>query len=285
MAKLIERVDHTLHGQYVADRYKNRNIKITKTPYEVAQEMCSVQPMFGQKTLNHDVQKSLKSVDAIPMDLMLQNVPHHFSVSYLHERNIPEERFNRLWFIKDEEKLENLSPKYEGRIAGNASRILFPFCDRNKKLLAVSGRALDDKSLRYLMVRLADDAGPLIYGLDFWDSTQTTYVVEGPFDSLFLPNALAAGGTDLQKVKDVVPQDNAIIVFDNQPRNVEVCYHMEKAIEDGWTICIWPKKVLEKDINDMINAGEDVGKVLDTLNSNSFSGMKAKMAMSKWRKC
>ena len=61
------------------------------------------------------------------------------------------------------------------------------------------------------------------------------YVVEGPLDSLFLDNCLAAGGADLQ-----LPADNkdVVFIFDNEPRNKEIIDRMYKLIDKDYMIVI-----------------------------------------------
>ena len=50
------------------------------------------------------------------------------------------------------------------------------------------------------------------------------------------------------------------------------------------TVCIWPKTVKEKDINDMVLSGVSPKVIEDTINKNKFSGLSAKMALSDWSK-
>ena len=55
-------------------------------------------------------------------------------------------------------------------------------------------------------------------GLDRIDMSKQIYAVEGPLDSLFLDNCIAVGGSDLNKL-----ESDVIIIFDNEPRNKEIC--------------------------------------------------------------
>ena len=75
-----------------------------------------------------------------------------------------------------------------------------------------------------------------------------------------------------------------MVVFDNEPRNGELVKKMGQVIEDGFTICLWPKTIGQKDINDMILNGLSAKIVEDTINKNKFSGLSAKMALSDWSK-
>jgi hypothetical protein len=99
-----------------------------------------------------------------------------------------------------------------------------------------------------------------------------------------LPNAIAVAGSDFSKLNTIVPADQAVIVFDNEPRNPEIVKHLYQIIEDGYIVCIWPKSVRQKDINDMVLNGQSSNIIEDTINKNKFSGLKAKMALSDWSK-
>ena len=81
-----------------------------------------------------------------------------------------------------------------------------------------------------------------------------------------------------------MPAEQAVVVFDNEPRNPEIVKHLSQIIEDGFTVCIWPKTVKEKDINDMVLSGVSPKVIEDTINKNKFSGLSAKMALSDWSK-
>ena len=44
---------------------------------------------------------------------------------------------------------------------------------------------------------------------------------------------------------------------------------------------IWPNYIREKDINDMIISGHDVSSVLE---SNTYSGLEAKLKFNTWKR-
>ena len=72
-----------------------------------------------------------------------------------------------------------------------------------------------------------------------------------------------------------------IWVFDNEPRNREIVERINKTISRGDQVIIWPKQIVEKDINDMALAGHDIMSVLE---SNTYSGLKAKVKFNTWKK-
>ncbi len=202
---------------------------------------------------------------------------------YLNIRQIPKDKWDDLYYIEQSQSLTSLDYKYKDRVFGNDPRLVIPFYSRQGKLIGVSGRALNSNNLRYLTLKF-DDQESLIYGLRTVDYNKKVYVTEGPIDSLFLPNAIAVAGSDFSKLKSYVPTEQAVVVFDNERRNPELVKKMDQIIDDGFTICLWPKTINQKDINDMILNGLSANVVEQTINENKFSGLSAKMALSDWSK-
>jgi len=74
---------------------------------------------------------------------------------------------------------------------------------------------------------------------------------------------------------------NYIWIFDNEPRNREIVARISKVIDRGDKVVIWPKKIQQKDINDMVLAGLDVQNVVD---SNVYCGLEATLKFNDWKK-
>jgi len=74
------------------------------------------------------------------------------------------------------------------------------------------------------------------------------------------------------------------IVFDNEPRNKEICKQIEKNISQGRKIVIWPDTVKEKDINDMILAGYSKKSIQQIITDNTFQTASASLRFAEWRK-
>ena len=203
---------------------------------------------------------------------------------FVDSRHIPKERQEELWFTPQAQTLHLLSNKYKDRVLGNDPRVILPFIDEDGELVGITGRAINDSPLRYLTMRFLDDV-PLIYNIQNVDKTKTIYVTEGPIDSLFLPNSIAVGGSDFKKIDDSL-KENAIIIYDNEPRNTEIIKKIEEVIDLGYNVCIWnERKVSEfKDINDMILGGLTQNEVVEIINSNTYSGLSAKAKLQEYKK-
>jgi hypothetical protein len=79
--------------------------------------------------------------------------------------------------------------------------------------------------------------------------------------------------------------ENAVFIFDNEPRNKEIVSRMEKCLDKGYKVCIWPKNVLQKDINDVIMTGVTQASLELIIDNNTFSGLEGKLQLMYWRKC
>ena len=104
-------------------------------------------------------------------------------------------------------------------------------------------------------------------------------LVEGPFDSTFISNSIAMCGADTGL--DCLNGYDLIYVYDNEPRNQEICNRISKCIKKGNKVIIWPSFINQKDVNDMILSGHNV---MDVLQSNTYSGLKAKIKFNNWKK-
>ena len=151
-------------------------------------------------------------------------------------------------------------------------------------MIGVSGRAINDSPLRYMTMRFRDDV-PLIFNLNNVDKTKTIYVTEGPIDSLFLPNSIAVAGSDFKKIQDDI-KDNAILIYDNEPRNAEIIKKIEEVIDLGYKVCIWNDRRIEdcKDINDMIIKGLSESEIIEIINRNTVYGLSAKLQLMEYKK-
>ena len=156
-------------------------------------------------------------------------------------------------------------------------RIIIPLFYQNT-LIGFQGRSLGPSKVKYITVMVDDDA-PKIYGLDEVQKNETVYITEGPFDSTFIRNSIALCGADGDVGKWGIC--NRVWIYDNEPRNGEIHNRIEKCISNGEKVVIWPSSIKEKDINDMVIAGLNVQSVIE---SNTYSGLEAKLKFTTWKK-
>lgn len=204
----------------------------------------------------------------------------HEAVLYCKQRMIPEEKFvdilycNNLYQYSNSLKLEKKLP--------NDARIVFPFYSKSKALMGFQARLIKGSGVRYYTLKLKESY-PKIFGLDRLDMDRDYYIVEGPIDSLFLDNSVAMMGASLGVDKFLPNQfSKGIYVYDNEPRNKQIVNTMERLIGGGYRVCIWPEHIKQKDINDMVLAGvRDIQKIISL---NTYTGLKAKLKFTEWRR-
>jgi hypothetical protein len=177
-----------------------------------------------------------------------------------------------------------VTPKFVEPIEGEHPRMIIPYFTSAGKCFAFQARAYGDEDPKYYTIKV-DETEEKIYGLDRVDYGKRIYVVEGPIDSLFLPNAIAVSGSsfDTPTIRKLLT--NATIVMDNEPRNKDIVKQLEKYIDLGYSVCMYPDTVTQKDINDMILYGEmSPAEIIELINTNTYTGMEAKLKFINWRK-
>ncbi len=264
--KLIEHLDPALHKSYRLEKFENKqNSNFDVIRNDVIKNVVILKTDLSQYGL-------------IPISELSAE---HRALSYLQSRKIPVKFYSELYYVPSMKELERFSPMYEGKLS-KEERIAIPYYNKENELIGLSCRAMGNSALRYLTVRKTND--PLVYGIQRVNLQKSIYVIEGPFDSMFIENSIAPGGTDFIKATNMIPKENAILVFDNQPRNAEVIKRMEKMISYGYKMVIWPNAWNFKDINEAIISGLNPKDVEDLLNRNTHKDLSLKLALRNWKK-
>jgi hypothetical protein len=272
LGNLIKRVDASLYDEYVLERYK-----AGATRYNAHKDVAPIIPQPKKvELLEDDILEPLKRLDTLDVS--------HPAVKYVLNRKIPRSVWHLLYFAPKFKAFTNsVSPKFEEPIVGEHPRMIIPYFTPAGKCFAFQARAYGDEQPKYYTIKV-DETEEKIYGLDRVDYSKRIYVVEGPIDSLFIPNAVAVSGSsfDTPTIRSLLA--NATIVMDNEPRNKDIVKQLDKYIEMGYSVVMYPDYIEEKDINDMVKAGRAPAEILDLINTNTFTGMEAKLKFANWRK-
>ena len=267
-SSFLKITDPGIFNQYSFEKY-TENQSLSKPPAPVIFE----QPVFKSSDTRL-IDSLFDRLDKLPKD--------HEAVQYCNKRKIPSTELSRIYYIDNIKNIVQLNESYKNSILTEEPRIVFPFFDQNDQLSGVTCRGIRDEALRYITVKIKENV-PLIFGLDAIDLSQDVYVVEGPIDSLFVKNSIAINGTTLSKLEDLkLNKDKLIVVFDNQPRNKEICKIVEKTIDNGFNVVIWPQNIVEKDINEMVVSNININRIMET---NVFKGLEAKVKYIAWKRC
>jgi hypothetical protein len=202
----------------------------------------------------------------------------HPAKGYLLGRGIPESKFSDLYYAEKFCQWTNDQKPTFKNVKKDHPRIIIPFIDKDGKWFGYQGRSLDvNDKMRYITIMLDEDR-PKIYGLNKIDDTKTVFITEGPFDSLFIANSVAMCGADV----DVSSYSwDCVYIFDNEPRNTQICDRISNTIDRGDKVVIWNSNIQLKDLNDMILAGHNVESLVE---SSIYQGLEAKVKFTEWKR-
>ena len=277
MRNFLKIVDHNLYNEYVIDTALDK-----KARRELFQPKQEVKPLdtLTMKAPNFKKKGSpllkIKKVSSLNYD--------HKAKLYVQKRQIPASEQYKLYYApKFNEWVNSIIPGKLPKLENDSPRLVMPFIDKEGNLFGFNARAFASNELRYITIMIDEDM-PKIFGLDTVNFDKKYYVIEGPIDSLFVDNSVAMAGAD-GNASGLENTENAVFVFDNEPRNKEIVSRMERCLNKGYKICIWPEKVLDKDINDVILSGASPADVKRMIDDNTYRGLEGKLHLSYWKKC
>lgn len=251
---LLKEVDSETHKQYIFEKFKDG--KTGKNFVTDEPKIVFEKPKFVQKIL-------------LPLCSEVESAR-----TYLQDRRLDSTKF---YYAEDFAEFCSTFKGVDHKFLRKEPRIVIPLLYK-KNLVGFQGRALTPNSVKYLTIML-DENAPKIYGLDTITKSESCYITEGPFDSTFVTNAIAMCGADADVSGWGI--SNPVWIYDNEPRNREIVQRISKSINTGQSIVIWPSYIEEKDINDMILSGHNVQSIIE---SNTYSGLEAKLKFTTWKK-
>lgn len=223
--------------------------------------------------------KKIELVNCVPVSSLEDD---HECKKYVLSRKIPfidqlyyTENFADVASAIDPEKKDLLKEK----------RLVIPIYDENNTLIGVQGRYIGSskKAIRYITIK-KNGIERLWYGLNRVNN-EPVFIVEGPLDSLFLPNGVATLGMDSKiQIPEVISNKKLIFVIDNEPRNKAVVSTMQNLIQQKFDVVVWPKSIKEKDINDMVLSGKTTEQLIEIIKQNTYNGLQAQLKLNEWKK-
>jgi hypothetical protein len=272
----LKQINPNAYQEYKLERFKNEssgNVSVKEIKTE-----------FKTDTAAHlERNLDLPSIESL-------SDTKHFAVEYVKKRKIPRRVWNELYFASDyKDFIDTLIPNH-GKTLFKEPRLVIPIYDTSKHLTGVTGRALlsTDKKIKYLTMKVHADAIKM-YGLDKINLNKKVYVVEGPIDSMFISNSLATMDSSLTSVIPALSGKSLskidfIFVYDNEPKNPHTIKNIKNAIKLGQKVCIWPKYIRCKDINEMVLAGMSESEIQGIIDANTFEGLQATLELEVWKK-
>ena len=254
LSNFLKEVDPVIHKQYIFERFKNN-----KT---------------GRGTVVEEPKFNFEAPQFKPHLDLPKASENSAAKKYLENRKLSPDKF---YYTDKFKAWSNSHKKTFDSVKYDEPRIIIPLFYK-KTLVGFQGRSLGPSEVKYITVMINDDA-PKIYGLDTIRTGTSVYITEGPFDSTFIRNSIAMCGADADVSRWGI--SDPIWIYDNEPRSKEIVSRIERTINSGAKVVIWPTNIDEKDINDMVLAGHDVQSVVE---SNVYSGLKANLQFNTWKR-
>ena len=278
--KFLEFVDAGLYKEYIFERYANGDNK--HSPVE--------KPALTDYLSGPKPEERFRTLSMVIGNDTIENLPDgHYAKEYIRARMIPQEYWNEIVYTdKFRDFLDKNFPDHDKVNVPNDARIVLFYTDKKCRVTNVAGRALAaDNKIRYITVKVLDERK--VFGLHRLNRMDRVYVTEGQFDSLFLPNAVACGDSNLLGMADYLRKehncDDIVLVYDNTPRNKDLVTQMNRAVENGSKVVILPYDPDAKDLNEMVKSGKTLADLKTMIDNNVYSGLSAKLKLKEWRKC
>ena len=270
----LEKVSPSLCKEYSLEVWKDGDGLKTKKKTE---------PVVAIKKVKKKYTIELPSVSELP--------PNHPCRTFVELRKIPRSAWKYLYYAEDFGTWARTINSESADALEQSSRLVIPIVNEKGELVGAQGRALSvtgdrnaRKTARYITIKTEGQEHKGWFGLDRVD-TGTIYVVEGPLDSLFIPNCVAMIGlSDALNVPSHLKSRSLVYLIDNEPRNEAVVTTIGKLLDQDKKVCIWPDHIKHKDLNDMIMAGMSEKELLKTIKENTVSGLSGKIKFNNWKK-
>jgi transcription elongation factor Elf1 len=290
-AKFVEHVDGTTYKQYILERYA-----VGETGYGSNVKKPDFEQLKGNAYSRFQSTLDDSRGDSAPVESLertartfahysIENLPEeHYARDYIKKRKIPEKFWGEILFVpKFLDFLDKEFPNHGKDEVPNDDRVVLLYTNEKGEITNVAGRALSESKIRYVTVKVSDEKK--VFGLHRLRKQERIYVVEGQFDSYFLPNCVASGDSNLGGVAAIFPELDVVLVYDNEPRNRDIVKQIEKSIDNGYKVCLFPESVRGKDINEMIQNDLTMDEIKSIIDNNTFSGLTAKLTFTHWKRC
>lgn len=267
----LKRVAPEEYEEYITESFGSR-----KEPRSASiNTITNSKPTFKTTAKSDSFFDTITKISDLPVE--------HPARMYVEKRGI--EQLSKLYYTPKFKKFCNtVKPKTFKDEKYDTPRLVIPFADRDGRIFAFQGRSFSPKSKnKYITIKLDEDM-PKIYGLDTLDESKPILLLEGPLNTLFLNNAVAATGSNLESYADLLK--DPILVYDNDSRNENLIKMVKKSVQSGRKVVLWDNSFKPtEDINDIHNNyNMNADQLTQYLIDNSYSGLAAELKFSEWKK-
>lgn len=275
----LHEFDGAMFGEYKMEKFRDNNAGMTRV-----ERAAQYQPVADQlDTMAQLSELGQATPDESPMQWVrpLCDAPDgHPVLLYAQGRRFPEWVYEELGYCDNfAAEYGEFSPLVDATKLPDDPRLIIPIRDTTGELIALQGRTIGNHSLRYITLKRQENVSK-VFGLDRLQEGVPVLVVEGPLDSLFLPNCIATADANL-----LAAPVGDILIPDKQFRNPEIVRYIERFIDEGKAVCLLTDEVFPyKDINQAVQAGVSPAQVLGIVLDHTYRGLTAKLKLSELRR-
>lgn len=278
----LKRIDESLFKEYLRESFGSQKRVVIKD--EVIEnkkpEFVSHALDFSSRTsyahfLDPEFNDMVKRIDLLK--------DNHPAKKYCIKRGL-QDHLHRLYYTNTFKRYSNwVKPDSFENEYYDTPRLIIPFFDKEGQMFAFQGRSFNPKSkTKYITIKIDEDM-PKIYGLDTLDENKPVFLLEGPINSMFVDNAVAATGSNLLSYKGLF--DDVTYVYDNDARNPQIVQYVRKSLQNDNKTVIWTKQFdTGIDINDISKMGLSNERITKYLKDNTYQGLMGLVKFEQWRK-
>ena len=289
LSNFLKEVSPSIHKEYLMQLFQGSMPLKKKKKEERPEDMFK--KLFGGSKQTTIKSRTIGTKAIAKYCTCLKDLPSdHPAVVFAELRMIPKGFWDVLYFTDRFGSLGRYMDNEQSLMRAD-DRLVIPFYNKAGEVVAIQGRAITMKdeanarrTVKYLTVKSDKSIERLWYGMWRADPKKTVYAVEGPIDSMFIPNTVAmVGASSAHSIPARFANTDLVFVLDNEPRNKQIIKFNQNLIDAGHKICIWPNNIIKKDINDMVydQSPKDVKRIIDR---NTFGGLEASLRLKAWRK-
>jgi hypothetical protein len=239
--KFLQKEDMLLYKEYQLEVFKdsmaaNKKSEPDKTPDK-----------------KEEIRHLIETTGLIPYSELPKTHP---AWKYVLKRKLPESLHSDIYYCRDFFPWAAQFNKAFAKTTVKEPRLILPYRNRNGDIVGFTCRAYGKSERKYIEIKITPEA-EMIYGLDRVNTAKAIIAVEGPIDSMFLPNAIAVGGASYRGDFFTKYKHSIIVVPDNDwKRNKDVLKQIETLARGGYKIALLPDEFKSKDINHAIETEE-----------------------------
>lgn len=260
----LKKVNPSLFREFQYEQFKE--VKDVKSHKEIFKDT--------KETIKYDISifNELKTINELD--------DNHYIKQYILGRKIPKKYYDDIYFCEKFVKFTNnlIANKLDEAKVKEHSRIIIPLI-YNECVIGFQARSFHKDQQRYITIMLNNDC-PKVFGYDNINKDKPVYVVEGPFDSMFLKNSIAVCGSDILSIVERlnIDKENIIIVFDNEYKSPTIVNKIRNAINNNYKTVIFPSNIVKKDINEMYIHNINI---VDIVKDNVYVNLRAHLELNK----